>query len=122
MNSVVISGRLTQDITLKTSRTGKPYTFNVIAVDKFVNNEKGTDFIPIVIFGRNAENIEKYSQKGARVTVAGTLQSGSYEKEGETKHSLSVAVEKIDFIDFRSNDTEQISSKDILEDVPFWKI
>ena len=122
MNSVVISGRLTQDITLKTSRTGKPYTFNVIAVDKFVNNEKGTDFIPIVIFGRNAENIEKYSQKGARVTVLGTLQSGSYEKEGETKHSLSVAVEKIDFIDFRSNDTDPVRAKDILEDIPFWKI
>lgn len=58
----------------------------MIAVDKFVNNEKGTDFIAIVIFGRNAENIEKYSQKGARITVAGTLQSGSYEEEGHWEY------------------------------------
>lgn len=122
MNTVNILGRITQDITLKVGKTGKPYMFNVLAVNKYVGGEKKADFIPIMAFGKTAENIEKYSQKGGRVSIVGNIQSSSFEKDGEMQHSLQVVIEKIDFIDFRKTENDVIDMEKILEqynDVPF---
>lgn len=66
MNKLVIYGRLTKDLDLRYGNNGKyPYLFNSIAVDRYDRKEKKkiSDFFNIIVGGKNAENMAKYSKK-----------------------------------------------------------
>ena len=96
-------GRLTKDPELKYS-TGErqmavaKYT---LAVDRRVKgNEKETDFINCIAFGKNAEFTEKYFKKGQRVLIEGRIQTGSYiNKDGKTVYTTDVIVDSGEFAD-----------------------
>ena len=57
-----------------------------------------TDFVNYVAFGKTAELLEKYTQKGAKLLIQGSLQIGSYEKDGIKRQTADVIVENIEFI------------------------
>ena len=103
MNKVILMGRLTKDPELKYS-TGErqmavaKYT---LAVDRRVKgNEKETDFINCIAFGKNAEFTEKYFKKGQRVLIEGRIQTGSYiNKDGKTVYTTDVIVDSGEFAD-----------------------
>ena len=66
MNRVILSGRLTKDNELKiSSSNGTAYLFNTLAVEEYSAKEKKkvTEFFNIVLFGKNAENLAKYTKK-----------------------------------------------------------
>ena len=60
-------------------------------------NEK-TSFIPIVVFGKQAENCDRYLAKGRKVAVNGRIQTGSYEKDGRTVYTTEVIANKVEFL------------------------
>ena len=103
MNRAILMGRLTRDPELKYS-TGErqmavaKYT---LAVDRRVKgNEKETDFINCIAFGKNAEFTEKYFKKGQRVLIEGRIQTGSYiNKDGKTVYTTDVIVDSGEFAD-----------------------
>ncbi len=82
MNIVILKGRLTSDIELKTySKDGKDTTYTNfnLAVPRMGN--KGTDFVPCTAWGKPAENIEKFVKKGQEICVHGTWKTGSYQSQ-----------------------------------------
>lgn len=128
MNIVILMGRLTKDVDLKQSSTGKAYTQFSLAVDRPVakGQDKQTDFINCKAFGKTAELLGKYFSKGNRVGVEGSLQVGSYvNKDGKTVYTTDVLVNRIHFIESRkSGDNQGFSSEDfgttvMDEDIPF---
>ena len=85
MNSVILCGRTTTDIDLRTTTSGKSVTSFALAVDRPGATDK-TDFIPIVAWGKTAEFLQKYIGKGRKIIVEGFLSSRKYEyKNGNSR-------------------------------------
>ncbi len=104
MNSVVLIGRLTRDPEIRyTASTQMAVATFTIAIDRPVRSggEKQTDFPRITVFGRQAENCERYLAKGRLVGVQGRLQTGSYQnKDGVTVYTTDVVADRVEFLEW----------------------
>lgn len=107
MNKVIISGRVTKDIEVNYTASQMAVARFSLALDKGKDkdgNSRGADFPNVVVFGRTAENLEKFSGKGLRLEVEGHIQTGSYEDKNGTKHyTTDVVAERIEFIDWKNS-------------------
>jgi single-strand DNA-binding protein len=108
MNLVVLSGRLTKNPEVRyISETQMAVATFTLAVDKFVNKEKKADFIRITVFGKQAENCERFLKKGLRAAVVGKIATGSYtDKDGKTVYTTDVIADRVEFIDFGEKTAE----------------
>ena len=104
MNSVVLIGRLTRDPEMRyTTGTQMAVATMTIAIDRPVKagGEKHTDFPRVIVFGKQAENCEKFLAKGRLVGVQGSLQTGSYtDKEGKTVYTTDVIANRVEFLEW----------------------
>lgn len=103
MNNVTLIGRLTKDPEVRYTSSQMAVARFTIAVDRIARQgeEKQADFIPIVVFGRQAENCEKYLAKGRKVAVEGRIQTGSYvNKEGNKVYTTDVIANRVEFIEW----------------------
>ena len=133
MNSVVLIGRLTRDPEVRyTAATQMAVATFTLAIDRPVKagGEKQTDFPRVTVFGKQAENCEKYLAKGRLCGVQGRLQTGSYQdKNGNTVYTTDVVADRVEFLEWgerqqgASNGPIQAEVPDgfaaIDEDVPF---
>jgi len=71
-----------------------------LAVDGFRNAqaEKQVDFIPVVAWGKQAELVGKYANKGKQIAVCGRLNAYSYDKDGQKQYTMDVVAESIDLL------------------------
>lgn len=104
MNSVVLIGRLTRDPEVRyTAGTQMAVCRFSIAIDRppRQNGEKQTDFPSVVVFGKQAENCERFLAKGRLVGVQGRLQTGSYtNKDGATVYTTDVVADRVEFLEW----------------------
>ncbi len=104
MNSVVLIGRLTKDPAVSyTQGSQMAVTRFTLAIDRPMRAgaEKQTDFISVVVFGKQAENCGKYLAKGRMTAVSGRIQTGSYtNKEGRTVYTTDVVADRVEFLDW----------------------
>jgi single-strand DNA-binding protein len=105
MNKVVLIGRLTKDPELKfTPGNGTAVTTFTIAVDRRFqkDKEKEADFIPIVVWGKQAESTANHMAKGRLIGISGRLQVRSYDaKDGSGKRYVSeVVADEVQFLDY----------------------
>lgn len=140
MNNVILIGRLIKDVELRyTQSSNATYARFTIAVDRQMSKEKKqeaeangqptADFINIVVWGKQAENCQRYLQKGRNVAIQGRLQSGSYTaQDGTRKFVTEVWAERVQFIDWgekKEDHTQpfgqfdEISFETTDEDIPF---
>ena len=120
MNLVVLQGRLTKEpIVRYTPDSQLAIASFSVAVDrgKKDGEDMGADFIPVKVFGKQAENCERFLGKGCRVSVQGRIQTGSYEKDGRTVYTTDVIASRVEFIDFKDK-TPQNSNVGEIEDTP----
>ena len=103
MNCVVLIGRITRDVELRRTASGKAVASFTLAVNKDYKNEQGgydAAFIECVAFEQKAETISKYVHKGDKFAVLGQLATRSYEtKEGKKVKVTEVKVTGFDFIE-----------------------
>lgn len=103
MNRTVLVGRLTKDPELKVSASGISVATFTLAVNrtfKDKNGETGADFINVVVFRKQAENVNQYLKKGNLAGVDGRLQSRSYEnKEGQRVYVTEVVADSVQFLE-----------------------
>lgn len=95
MNKVVLVGRLAKDAELKyTPGVGTPVSTFTLAVDNYNSKEKknDADFIPVVLWGKNAENLAQYLVKGTQVAVAGRISTRNYEDKNGIKRYVTEVV------------------------------
>ena len=104
MNSVILIGRLTRDPEVRyASASQMAVATFTLAIDRPVKagGEKQTDFPRITVFGKQAENCEKYLAKGRLVGVQGRLQTGSYQnKDGSTVYTTDVVADRVEFLEW----------------------
>lgn len=106
MNKVVLMGRLTKDPEVKYGKEEKSdvarYTLAVNR--KYKSEDEDADFIRCVVFGKAVEFVEKYLKKGMKISVVGRIQTGRYEKDGETHYTTDVIVEEHEFAEPKKED------------------
>lgn len=105
INRVLLTGRLAADPELRYTQSGQALASFRIAVNRrWLNNETGTwqddaTFVPIVVWGKQAENCSTYLQKGRQVAVDGRLRVRSFEtKEGERRRTTEVVAAEVHFL------------------------
>ncbi len=103
INRVVLTGRLTRDVELRTIPSGTSVAQFGLAVNRSRKNEAGewieeASFFNIVVWGRQGENCANYIHKGSPVTLEGRLQSRSWETEdGQKRSVVEVVAENVRF-------------------------
>jgi single-strand DNA-binding protein len=104
LNKVVLIGRLTKDPELRfTPGMGKAVTTFTIAVDRRFSKDgqREADFIPIVVWGKQAESTANYMSKGKLIGVSGRIQTRNYEaKDGSRRYVTEVIAEEVQFLEW----------------------
>lgn len=118
MNSVMLIGRLTKDPEVRYTRTANPIavaTFTV-AIDRptRTGQEKKTDFPRVQVFGRQAENCERFLAKGRLVGIQGSIQTGSFvNREGVTVYTTDVIANRVEFLEWGEKHKKETFSGDV---------
>lgn len=101
MNSIVISGRICNDIELKVSGAGSEYTNFTVAVDrerKDKDGNKQTDFFKCSVFGKSAAFVSQYFHKGDGITIRGRVEFDKYtDKDGNERTGTTLMAERVEF-------------------------
>jgi single-strand DNA-binding protein len=128
MNKVALVGRLTKDPEVRyTANNQKAVAKFTIAVNRLFKQEgqPDADFIPIVVWGKPAENCGKYIAKGSLVSVAGRIATRSWDdNEGKRHFATEVIADEVGFLD-KKGEAKQESQSDNFkpveeeEDLPF---
>lgn len=103
MNNVILIGRLTRNPELRYTTSQMAVATFSLAIDRPVRagKERETDFPRVTVFGKTAENCEKYLAKGRMVAVQGSLQTGSYEdKDGKRVYTTDVLANRVEFLEW----------------------
>lgn len=111
MNEVNLYGRIAKDLPNIEELTNRPLVL-LFAVDRFVAGEKKTDFLPIKVWGKDAERICKYKSKGDELLIKAYLKMNSYEKNGERIFSLEIISEKVRFVGGSKTDSTKLTEVD----------
>lgn len=100
-NKVIMLGRITQDLDLKTTPNGVPVLQFSIAVDRRFQTkgeEKKSDFFNCVAWRNEAEFISRYWEKGRAILIEGELQTRSYDdKNGVKRYVTEIVVDRASF-------------------------
>lgn len=100
MNSLVLTGRVTNDLILK--EAGSVSLVNLtLAVDRDYKDKKGekiTDFFDVTVWRQQAEFISKYAKKGDVVGIVGQVQKRSYEKDGKNIWVTEVIAKEVSIL------------------------
>ncbi|MCH3951983.1 single-stranded DNA-binding protein [Leuconostoc mesenteroides] len=114
MNQVNLTGRLTKDVEVRYTQSGKAVGSGTIAVTRRFKNADGntdSDFIQYVVWGKSAEILSQYTSKGTLVALTGSWQTRSYEKDDGTRVYVNeLNVENFDFLEKKS-DSQQSAPK-----------
>lgn len=92
MNKVILAGRLTKDIEMRYTQTGKAIARFILSVNRRVSKDKEkqqADFIPIIVWNKLAEVCSKYLTKGSQILVEGHLQIRDYVAQDGKKHYIA---------------------------------
>ena len=103
MNSVVLIGRLTRDPEVRyTAETQTAVCTFTVAVDRPARSgeEKKADFPRITVFGKQAENCERFLKKGRLVGIQGRIRTGKYDKNGQTVYTTDVYADRVEFLEW----------------------
>ncbi len=147
-NKVILMGNLTRDPELRVTPKGTSVCQIGLAVNRTYrdsdgNNREDVTFVDVDAFGKQAEVLAKYMNKGRPILVEGRLQLDSWEsKTGEKRNKLKVILEGFQFVGSRSDggdsnyenvsppsrksdmgnaaaSSESVDEPDIDDDVPF---
>lgn len=104
INRVFVMGRLGQDPDLRYTQNQFPVATLSVATSEFRSNKEGqkqetTEWHRIVVWGKQAENCNKYLKKGRAVFVEGRIQTRSWDdKNGQKRFSTEIVANNVQFM------------------------
>jgi len=117
INKVIVLGRLGRDPEVRYTQSGAAVAnFSIATSENWTDKASGerkerTEWHNVSVFGKMAENCEKYIHKGSQVYVEGKIQTDTYEKDGETKKSMKIIANTVQFLDSKSDRGEPTEEK-----------
>ena len=115
MNRVELVGRLSRDPELRHTSSGMAVCQINVAISRRVaqGREPEADFINVVVWDKQAENVARYLSKGRQVAVEGRIQTRSYDNnEGKKTYITEVVANNVEFLGSGSDTSRQQSIQD----------
>ena len=112
MNKVMLIGRVTRDPELRYTASNIPSTRFTLAVNRTFQNQNGeteADFINVVVWRKQAENVKKYVSKGSLIAVEGRIQTGSYERDGQRVYTTDVVADNVQFLESKAQSQNRVN-------------
>lgn len=114
LNVVAIMGRLVADPELRTTQQGTNVcTFRIACERSYTQKgqQRQADFVDIVAWGKTAEFICKFFQKGSMIAIDGSLQTRNYQdKNGNSRTAVEVVANNISFAGSKRQDAQRAPS------------
>lgn len=110
LNRIVVMGSCGKDPEIRMTQKGTSVASVTLAVDRdySADQNKETDWIDVVAFGKTAEFVEKYFSKGQMAVVTGRLQIRNWEdKEGNKRRSAEILADHVYFGEAKRDKTTQ---------------
>ena len=96
INNIMLVGRTTADVELKTTTSGKSVASFTLANNGY---NDATNFINVVAWNKTAELLAQYAPKGKQLAITGRLTTRGYEdKDGNKRQAVEVVVEDFNFV------------------------
>lgn len=118
MNKIIIKGRITKELEVRYTQTSNTavVSFTVAVNRDFVKQEeeRQTDFINCVAYGKTAEFVSKYFSKGQEILLTGRLQNRKWEDEQGQKHYVTEII--VENVEFCGSKKEQAEAKEEQEE------
>lgn len=96
MNKVLLIGRITKDLVLKQTSTGKNVCDFTIAINR-TNGD--ADFINCIVLDKQAENFTKYQEKGSLIGIDGSIRTETYEVGDKKRYKTFVLANQIEYLE-----------------------
>ena len=126
VNSLILIGRLTKDLSLEYKQSGLAVGETSIAVNRSVKKgdkwEDEASFFDIKLFGKTAENLKQYLVKGKQVAIKGSLKQERWQDKetGKNRSKISIVTEDIQLLGGRSDGGQpQSNNGNFPEDIPY---
>ena len=103
INKAMVFGNLTRDPEVRALPSGMNVCSFSIATNRVFKDRDGkkqeqTDYHNVVVFGRQADTVSQYLQKGSSAFVEGRMQTRSWEgKDGEKKYRTEIVADRVQF-------------------------
>lgn len=114
MNRVILIGRISSDIKLRTTQTNLQVATFSIAINRPINknNESVADFINCQIWGIQASNLIQYQKKGSKIAIDGSIRVNNWQDD-KGKHSMTyVLCDRIEYLEkINSQKTQETYSQ-----------
>lgn len=106
MNKIILIGNITKDLEIKYTKNGKA----IVDFNLAVRRDKDiTDFINCVVFGIQAENLNKYQGKGSKIAVSGEYRIDIYDKTNGTRgYSHYVLANEIEYLNTKQKEEREV--------------
>lgn len=100
MNKVILSGRIAKDWEIRYTTSNTAVVTFSLAVRKIKSEQKNdADFFQIVTYGKTAELVNQYCQKGSTINVTGHLSTRNYDdKDGKKVYVTEVIADEVEFV------------------------
>lgn len=110
-NTIILNGRLTKDVDLQYTPSGTAIGKFTVATNRSRKEQDGSrkaDFHNCVAFGKAAEAIAQYFNKGSMIGIVGELQDNNYEKQdGTMSYGKQIAVGSFGFRESAKKENSQ---------------
>ncbi len=101
VNRVLVMGNLVRDPDVRQTSGGKDVAHFTVAVNRGQNksgDDMGADFVPVVVWGNQANAVGNYLSKGRAVFVEGRLTTSTWEKDGKKYFKMEVTGQSVKFM------------------------
>lgn len=106
INNVSLTGRITKDLELRSTQSGKSVVSFNLAVNgrKDQNGNQHTDFVQCQAWGKTAEVLSEYCSKGSRIGIEGRINTRNYDnQQGQKVYVTEVIVSNLIFLDTKTS-------------------
>jgi single-strand DNA-binding protein len=106
INRVVMVGRLTRDVELRSLPSGRSVASLRIACNSSRKDGEETterpNYFDVTVYGAPAESVARYTGKGSRVGIDGRLEWREWENsEQQRRQAVSIVADVVQFLDGR---------------------
>ena len=116
-NLTILTGRITKDLELKQAGQTTVTNFSLAVDNPFKRDD--TSFFDVVAFGKTAELLNNYCNKGSKILVEGNLKQDRFtDKEGKNRSVVRVVANRVEFLDSKGSNQGQAAPKQQAND-PF---
>ena len=109
-NKVIMVGRVSKVPEAKMGKDGRLFTTFDLAVNRLYNKE--TDFFRCISFGKTAEIVSKYVEKGNLILIEGSVQINKWQdRNGVNRENAEVLVNRVAFLETKNKDVDEVDDE-----------